>query len=317
MEYNKLVHEHTSAKKTVVVNWCMTDVCNFKCSYCTEYLHGGYHGWPDFESVIKFCDQVINHYSPKDIYFEFTGGEITYWLHFPDLLKFLKSYNSNIFTGVISNGSRSLLWWDKNKDYLDHACLSFHPEYSKPDHYINVVKQISCHMRTHVNFMMHPDKKLFQRCIKMVENLSNSVLNISIALQPLLIDFGDQLYDYTKEQLEIIDKQYELYGSKVQWNIDWPIFRGAMKMINGKKELTSSAHRFIADKTNKWKGWKCYAGVEQIVVDIDGNVWRGWCKEGDLIGSINDIFDLPTSPIICDRDFCHCNFDIMCTKEKI
>jgi hypothetical protein len=112
-----------------------------------------------------------------------------------------------------------------------------------------------------------------------------------------------------------------------------------MKMVETKtkQEQVVAPHLFIANKLNSWKGWKCYAGVEQIVVDVDGSVWRGWCKVGELLGWVDKVkidtgfgshatatkpglpvqIDFPKDPIICDKDFCHCNFDIMSTKEKV
>ncbi len=103
-----------------------------------------------------------------------------------------------------------------------------------------------------------------------------------------------------------------------------------------KKEQIVPPHIFIANKLNSWKDWKCYAGVEQLIVDIDGSVWRGWCKVGELLGWVGKKtidtgvgtyatdtkpgtlkVDFPKNPIICDKDFCHCNFDIMSTKEKV
>ena len=79
----------------------------------------------------------------------------------------------------------------------------------------------------------------------------------------------------------------------------------------------SSAHRFISEKTNDWSGWSCYAGIEQLIVDMDGTIHRGWCKVGGVIGNIEDTkLELPMDPVICNKTMCHCNFDIMCTKEK-
>jgi len=78
-----------------------------------------------------------------------------------------------------------------------------------------------------------------------------------------------------------------------------------------------SAHRFISEKANNWSGWKCYAGIEQLIVDMDGSIYRGWCKVGNSIGHINDAnLELPMLPVICNKNMCHCNFDIMCSKEK-
>jgi len=85
--------------------------------------------------------------------------------------------------------------------------------------------------------------------------------------------------------------------------------------VDGTSQI-SSAHRFISTKTNDWSGWKCYAGVEQLIVDMDGSIYRGWCKEGGAIGKIDDaVINLPSDPIICSKTMCHCNFDIMSTKE--
>ena len=152
----------------MVVNWCLLNVCNYKCSYCPKYLHDGSTGFPDLNKVEIFCSQVIDHYEGKDIYFEFTGGEVTFWIEFLELVEFLKSHN-NVYVGVISNGSNSLKWWDAMKDKLDNVCLSFQPEFSKKDHYIKVVQMISKHLRTHVNFMMHTDH--FDKCIDVVTEL--------------------------------------------------------------------------------------------------------------------------------------------------
>lgn len=314
--YEKLQHSHDLAKKTVVVNWCLTDMCNYSCSYCLPGLHKGKIGLPDYDVVLKFCKKVIESYSPKKICFEFTGGEVTIWKEFPNLIKALKEY-PNVAVGMISNASRDMEFWKYMTELsIDQACLSFQPEMADPIHYLEVVKLLSGHMRTHVNIMMHPE--YFDECLKMADSIVNNCKNVSMALQPLLVDFTDQLFDYTEKQLEIIDAQHELFGARVKWDMSRPIHRGAMEMIyNSGKTVLSSAHRFIGDKTNRWKGWRCYAGVEQIVVDLDGTVWRGWCKEGGSLGNIKNEVKLNPSPIICKRDFCHCNIDIMCTKEKI
>ena len=96
------------------------------------------------------------------------------------------------------------------------------------------------------------------------------------------------------------------------------VYRGSMDMIdtvNNLKEATS-AQRFIGDGTNNWQGWDCWAGVEQIIVDFNGSVWRGWCRVGGPLGYIQNPAQVkfPTDPIRCNKSYCHCNFDIMCKK---
>jgi MoaA/NifB/PqqE/SkfB family radical SAM enzyme len=311
--YIKLVHSNPKHNDWFVVNWCLGNTCNYKCSYCPSNLHDGSIRWPDSNIVLNFVDKVIEQVTPKKVYFEFTGGEVTLYREFIDVCKHITSKGSKV--GLISNGSRTLRWWEENKKYLDHVCLSFHPEFSDAKHLIEVIKILNNDVRTHVNIMMSPEK--FNYCFE-VANEIKSLQNISMALQPLIHDFGEKLFDYTDEQKSIFQNQHELITKHIKFTKSFDYYRGAMKMINvDGSEQISSAHRFISNKTNDWSGWKCHIGVEQIVVDMSGEIFRGWCKVGSRVGTIYDsTLNIPTNPVICDKKMCHCNFDIMSTKIK-
>ena len=45
---------------------------------------------------------------------------------------------------------------------------------------------------------------------------------------------------------------------------------------DGKFELVS-VDEAISRGLNKWKGWKCSAGVRALYIDYDGGVWVGNC----------------------------------------
>ena len=314
MEHNyiKLEHSNPDNANWFVVNWCLGNTCNYSCSYCPASLHDGSIYWPSIDAIRNFIIKVKDAHPDKKLYFEFTGGEVTLYKHFIQICQFCAEIGSRV--GFISNGSRTHRWWEENKKYFDHVCLSFHPEEADEKHFIEVVRILHNDVRTHVNIMMSPEK--FDYCYA-VANKIKELGNISMALQPLIHDFGDTLYDYNDFQKKIFDKQHELITRHIKFNKSFEFYRGAMKMIdkdgNGK---VSSAHRFISDKTNDWSGWKCYAGVEQLIVDMDGGIYRGWCREGGRIGNINDEnLILPQVPVICTKTMCHCNFDIMSTKE--
>ena len=316
--YNKLDHHHEEAKEWVIVNWNLGNMCNFKCTYCPDILHDGSFGWNDFDTVKTFINLVDKNYNTKKIYFEFTGGEVTLWKDFIKCAEYIKKKGHDV--GIITNGSRTIRWWEENKNILDHVCVSYHPEFSKSDHYLQVLDIMRRECRTHSNIMMHYDLKLWDKCCEVVEKVIE-IPNISLALQPLIIDFGENLYSYTEEQIQYIDKQWHDFGSKIKHDdtLIKKIYRGSMDMIDTINNLkqNSSAHRFINDKTNNWKGWKCWAGLEQIVVDFDGTIYRGWCHVGGKLGNIkkSDSIIWPKSHVICNKEFCHCNFDIMCKKE--
>ena len=313
-KYIKLVHSNPEHENWFVVNWCLGNTCNFECSYCPAALHDGSKRWPDPQVIKNFIARVKDHFFHKNIYFEFTGGEVTMYKHFIDICKFCADMDVKV--GLISNGSRTLRYWEENKQYFDHVCLSFHPEFADEEHFLNVVKLINNDVRTHVNIMMSPEK--FDYCYAVANKVKN-LGNLSIALQPLIHDFGEVLFDYSESQKNIFNKQHELLTKHIKFTKSFDYYRGAMRMVNEKGEsVVSSAHRFISEKTNDWSGWRCYAGIEQLIVDMDGEIYRGWCKEGGKIGHIEDQnLTLPMEPTICTKKMCHCNFDIMSTKEFI
>jgi sulfatase maturation enzyme AslB (radical SAM superfamily) len=310
--YIKLEHAEIKNADVFVVNWCLGNICNFECSYCPSGLHDGSKHWPNPETIRNFILRVKESHPTKTLYFEFTGGEVTLYKHFIDICKFCAEQNVKV--GLISNGSRTLRWWEENKHYFDHVCLSYHPEFADDKHFIDVAKLLHDIVRTHVNIMMSPEK--FDHCYAVANKIKN-IGNMSMALQPLIHDFGDTLYDYNDFQKKIFDKQHELITKHIKFTKSFDFYRGAMRAVNATgKSLVSSAHRFISEKSNDWSGWKCYAGVEQLIVDMDGTIYRGWCKEGGAIGRIDDEdLQLPTAPILCSKTMCHCNFDIMSTKE--
>ena len=314
--YNRLEHHHEGCDDKVVINWNLGNRCNFECSYCPDSLNNGSFGWNDYEVVTAFIDQAIAHYAPRLVYFEFTGGEVTLWKDFVKTAKYIKRVGHDV--GFISNGSRTIRWWEKNKEIFDHVCLSFHPEAADPEHFAEVVKIMSQECRTHCNIMMHTDLAIWDKCVEVADRVID-IKNISIALQPLIVNFSETLYTYSDNQLTFIDRQWDNYGSKIRYDKTWKLFRGSMDMVDTVNDLkkNSSAHRFINDKTNNWKGWDCWAGVEQIVVDFDGSVMRGWCRVDGVLGFIQhpDSIRWPTKPVRCNKSMCHCNFDIMSTKE--
>lgn len=310
----KIEHAKPSNKDWFVVNWCLGNTCNYSCSYCPSGLHNSSKGWPHLDTIKAFISKVKIQHPNKQLYFEFTGGEVTLYRDFIDVCKFCTDLGVKV--GLISNGSRTLRWWEENIHYFNHICLSFHPEFSKEDHFVEVIKLVHENIRTHVNIMMSPEK--FDLCYAIANSIKD-LGNLSLALQPLIHDFGSVVYDYTPEQQHILEKQSELITKHIKFTKHFDYYRGAMRAISEDGSgITYSAHRFISENANNWNGWKCYAGVEQLIVDMDGTIHRGWCKVGGVIGNINDsTLMLPADPVICNKTMCHCNYDIMSTKEKI
>lgn len=311
--YDKLEHLNPSNHDWFVVNWCLGNTCNFSCSYCPTNLHDGSKRWHNTDSVKSFVSKIRTHHPGKNIYFEFTGGEVTLNKDFIDICKFCTEQGVKV--GFISNGSRTPRWWEENKHYFDNVMLSYHSEFADADHFYKIAEILHGEVRTHINVMMNPEK--WEDCMAIAHRIKD-LGNCSIALQPLIHDLASEMYDYTPEQKQVFARQHEIISQHIVYTKKFDYYRGAMNTIKSDgATFPRTAHSFISRNTNNWQGWRCYAGVEQLIVDMDGSVWRGWCRVGGPIGHIDDPnLALPTDPIICTKNLCHCNYDIMSTKVR-
>src|SRR4051812_1655542 len=104
MPYKRLDHGQKSYSDYFVINWCFFSICNYSCSYCPTSLHDGKSRGLPIETVKEFCLKVLQAKKDKKVFFEFTGGEMTYYKSFVELFQFLKDQGAE--TGIISNGGR-------------------------------------------------------------------------------------------------------------------------------------------------------------------------------------------------------------------
>jgi organic radical activating enzyme len=319
ISYTELKHGQTKYQNYFVVNWCFFSICNYSCSYCPTALHDGKKRGLPIEVVKSFCEKIIHTKKDKKLFFEFTGGEMTYYRSFIELFEFLKS--NDVETGLISNGSRDLDFWKKHKHLMDHICLSFHPEQGDPEHFFEVTKLLNADITVHVNIMMLPAK--FDDLYQLACRIAGEIEGISISMQALFEEMDGKIYNYTADQQAILNSQELPRGKNIKFfqNPDkvHRIYRGEMHKVypDGKVEVTV-APELIARQENNWKGWECNIGLENIVINFNGEVMRGWCGVGGVIGNVSDpSFTLPQKPIVCTSMNCHCSLDVMATKRKI
>jgi sulfatase maturation enzyme AslB (radical SAM superfamily) len=309
--YASLVHSNPEHQDVFIVNWMLGNTCNYSCSYCPSYLHDGSHAWINIEQAIDFCKKLILHYHSKKIVMEFTGGEVTMWKDFLTLCRFL--HEENVRISVISNGSRTERWWKEALPYLDRVNLSFHPQSADSLHFISIVELLHQSVHTHVNIMMLPSH--FDSCHQLAQEISDT-FSVSVSMQPLLYNLKGQIYPYSTAQLDILNKT--VLSPSVPSLLQADHYRGEMvkAYTDGKRE-SYPCHHYISSFENNWRGWSCMAGMEQLVIAQDGNVYRGWCMNGGIIGNIADRqIRFPIHAVYCSSSSCSCNFDILCTKHR-
>jgi organic radical activating enzyme len=313
--YIKLEYGQDFYKDHFVINWNLNNVCNYSCSYCSPKLYDGSVKTLPIEVIKNFIQKIFDEKGYK-VFFEFTGGEVTFYPRLSELLLFIKSFNGSV--GIISNGSQSLDWWENNKELLDHACLSFHGERGRAEQFYQVIKALYDTTTLHLNFMMLPSK--FEEIYSFAQIVANDFERMSVALQPLFENFKGAMYKYTDTQLELLKNPSFYIGPNYKYQhrpeFKRKIYRGEMKKIfaDGKFEVADPT-LLISNKKNSWFGWNCNIGVENLVIDPLGYVFRGTCLVGGCLGNIQKPdFKLPTESVKCIRKKCECAFDLMSTK---
>lgn len=312
-DYIKLEHKDSSLNDLVVVDWIMSNICNYACSYCPDTLHNGTIGFPDFEVVKSFCTQVVNHYSPKKVHFQLSGGEVTHCPYFLELLQFLRQIGARV--GFLSNGSKPIKWWQKINGYFDQVGLSFHTESAKVSHFLEVVQLVHQNATTHVSLMMKPEK--FDECIQAGKDIA-ALGDVSLSFEPLLVNFSSTLYPYSETQKIFFESGINEITKNIKYTRQLKFCRSTMVKVDpeGKRQEQAS-NQFLSQGTANWKDWFCHIGLEQFVVRPNGFVTRGWCGVGGSFGHINQKnIKFPEQTVTCVKDFCFCNFDIMCTKTS-
>jgi hypothetical protein len=69
---------------------------------------------------------------------------------------------------------------------------------------------------------------------------------------------------------------------------------------------------------NRWNGWLCNAGVDNVYVDLDGYVYRGYCRQGGALGHFTDkTINFPYEPIVCRAEVCLNQLDMLVWKKRL
>ena len=129
------------------VMWTIHTKCNYACSYCPDHLHNGETSWLKLKDITDFIDRIHEHYVKrlgyKNILFSLTGGEPTLWKDFLPFIEYI--HHKGFYSGLTTNGSVSLRFWERVSTYFNYICLSFHPESADPDKFLKTYQFLHDH----------------------------------------------------------------------------------------------------------------------------------------------------------------------------
>lgn len=293
-----MILESTRSKDLFYVDWWLMNHCNYNCFYCADLIKNGSIDLPDITDCLDFVDKVKDHcrHFNRTADFNLTGGEVTQWPFLADLLDKINGFNYR--SSIRSNGSCSVDFWNQVIDCVSSVRLEFHPEFQNLSHFVMIVsatmkKNVDCSILVN----MIPER--WEELERMIKKLSSLYPDLPISRKMLFSDpsVNTKPLPYTEPQLEEFENQ-----------------NGDLIFYDEGKTLRTNFQSLILHDKNRFSGYSCNSGLEQIIVDAWGRVYRGHCRQGGSIGKIGKTLVLPTEPITCHKPSCSNGFDIHATK---
>lgn len=323
----------TQDNKTLQIRFSPTDICNFNCSYCFPGSGniGKYRFPKNINTVIKNFRLMFNVYKDKvgKERFHFTiegGGEPTLWPHIEQFCKELKE-SHDVYITLITNGSRTLRWWEENLGYFDDVVLSTHHEFVDVDHQC-AVGDLLYEAGVKITALVLMDAKNWNKCIGIIEKMKQSIKPWFIEAKAIIDAPGHGMDIYNEEQLEYLKTNIKRLPDS-EWilkrvtNIGVP---ESILLFNDGTAVPSKPHDIILNKWNYFEGWSCNVALDTLMISYSGTV-TGSCQEPLFKDTKLNIFsetfeedfntDIKLTPIICPRKSCECQLQTHITKHKI
>ena len=285
------------------VNWWLMNHCSWSCSYCNDLIRNSSINLPYINDCRNFLDQADRFARVRGLrlHLEFTGGEVTEWNQFLELI----TYANNDLDALVkfrSNASTAIAQWQEYMKHTDIVLLEIHPQHTQLSHFFICVQSARDQdVEVNINVNMLPER--WEELESTLERIQNRWPEIVINRKMLFVDpvYNTQPKDYSESQIHLLKNQKQdlIYTS-------------------GKQQEYSDYQTLVLEGRNQFTGWKCNIGLEQIIVDAWGHVYKGHCRKNGYMGLISqETLHWPSEPMICDLPLCRNAFDIQATKNSI
>jgi hypothetical protein len=287
---------------SIKVEWNLGKRCNYDCSYCPAEIHDNSSPHTDIEILKSAVDRLAA--IGKPIRLSFTGGEPTVHPKIEELFRYCRDRVEWI--SVTTNGTRLPDWYHSQP--VDHYVFSLHFENEWERVMLNIMR-FSNLKRVDgagtqpftVHVMAHQEK---------MHDVRSAVLHLDASN----IDHAIRRVRWTQGDHDLFDDMR--YDQK---DLDWILSKNATAQPNCLVDDREYKHAndIIKHHQNQFNGWRCNIGLESLMINWDGEVHRATCRVGGSLGNIyTGSFYVPSSSIVCTRNYCTCAADIPITKKK-
>jgi organic radical activating enzyme len=329
---NKKIIKIESTQKSNILNvrWAPNNICNFKCKYCFPDAHAGTNRSPtDLQLVIKNFRSLFDYYKvnlkKNKFHLHISGGEPTLW---PELGEFIKQIKQthDVYVSVVSNGSRTIRWWEEYGSYIDNAILSFHVAQANVDHHISVADTLHFQGKK-VTVLVLMDPTRWDESVQAIEYMKSHSKNPWFIQSKSIVDFNP----YDKIQKKFMSNETKRWPN-VLWFIKnlKLLFNGSINFFESRARLSdgsfffATSNTYINNNLNSFYGWDCSIGLESIYIHWTGDI-QGACgqilfNQKNNYNILNEDFQQTFKPnlstVKCKILKCTCSPETHVTKIK-
>lgn len=284
------------------IQWRIGSKCNLNCSYCSATKNKHDFTNEDLIELIPNLNLLFRkayEVSKKPICFHPSGCEPTLW----DLHKWMALFDEKYVqqVNIISNGTASVEYYNSLREILEakgiklRLSFSWH-EQPDVDAFVEKAKACKCNMVKVVICDVEKYKKEYERLAE---------LSYEFPIQACVVRIDSGKADVTEEREEV----YKKFKPAVS------VPRVLVKFNDGETRMMHIHEYSSLGYDCDFRGYKCYAGTNSLMLTTMGKIRRGGACTGKNIGQIYDIehFEMPTKPFICVREG-PCN---LCGQPKI
>ena len=284
-----------------IVTLFIHNVCNYSCSYCSDFHRDGSYRWPeDWTPYLNFINDLKQR--NRYLYIEVLGGEPTVWPEFQDFVDTIS--DDNVFVEFSTNASRTLRYWEQFRTHRAFVFLSWHYEQTDDDHFYRVAEIMQHKASVSIPLMVVPDN--YDRAVALYERLKGLNVEITPKFTRTSIH-GHDYFAYTDTQRAWIQNNY--YNKMRDFGLDWTVPRNLHFDGEQRKFMT-----VLDQGLHKFEGYTCTAGIKRFSVDPNGDIKRCTKRVGGVIGNLFTGYTLPEAPIVCNYAACPCKLDAIVEK---
>lgn len=303
---------HTTWNEDITrVDWDLGNACNLNCSYCPPNTKQGNFTNPDIDTLKTFAESMLTHYDGlgKQVSVVFgTSGEPTAIEHFPALLKFLHNRVREI--SVQTNFTASKDWWAEHGYLIHnvHGTVHYQGDINLKSLYPIIMQVAQTSKNLSIVVAMLPER--FQEQLDDMAWFEKES-GINIGMQPLLKNLyhGGAWIDYTADQKKEFEKRHQFQSHTIETH------DSNKTVVAIEPKMSFDVVLSENDNERCFNGWKCYAGIDTLVIDSRGYVRNGWCAQLAMGQEHMTKWNWINKPFTCNMAWCRMHHDLLARKE--